>query len=383
MSKETKNYREIFEQEWDKYQAKHELYPNIMILGRTGVGKSSLINRIFGSDIAPVSDIRPQTQEFDEYKGKDHGIFVNFIDSKGYEINDDAPMAEAAMTAFMNKVKKEISDRRQKEDSQIHIIWYCISVAEHKIEPIDIELIKQLSSIEYTKKRLSVVLSKCDQDDENGSKATAIKTVIKEEIKSTVPIFEVSTDPKLPLELNDLIVWSKEALGDSDLRDNFVASQMINLNEKKKLAEKYINVAATAAAAIGGAPIPGGISDAALLTPVQMTMIVGIINAYNLKSLANISKQVVSDIVISNLGKSIAGGLIKLIPVAGQIAGGIINATVAASITKALGEACSYICYTACKNIMEGKNVDFENLFDVELLMQIFKEMMKKEENNG
>ena len=41
------DFRQEFEEQWSKYQEKHEIFPNIMILGRTGVGKSSLINAIF------------------------------------------------------------------------------------------------------------------------------------------------------------------------------------------------------------------------------------------------------------------------------------------------------------------------------------------------
>lgn len=380
MNEEAMNFQEEFEQKWNEYQEKHKLYPNIMILGRTGVGKSSLINRIFGREIAPVSDVKPQTQEFDDHYGDDHGLFVNFIDSKGYEINDDAPTSQESMTAFINKVKNEINHRYKQTDKQVHILWYCISVAEHRIEPLDCLLIENLSRIEQTKGRIAVVLTKCDQDDESGSAAIAIKETIDKLNVTNVPVFEVSTDPTLPLELGELIPWSLDALGDQDLKDNFVASQMISLDEKKLRAKKYINAATAAAAGVGAVPI--SFSDSALLVPIQMTMIVGIINVYGIQSLANISKQVVSDIIISNIGKSIAGNIIKLIPVAGQVVGGIINATVASAITKAIGEACSCICYKACEDIMKGKNVDFENMFDFDLIMDLVKNIMTLEKDN-
>ena len=380
MSDEKLNFAEEFEKKWNEYQEQHSILPNIMILGRTGVGKSSLINRIFGKTLAPVSDIEPETQEFNEYRGDDYELAVNFIDSKGYEINDDAATTSESKYEFIKKVKNEIGRRANTEDSKIHILWYCISVPECRVEPIDTELIDVLSNLSETKNRLVVVLTKCDEDDEDGSGAAQMKEVIKRKTSVSVPMFEVSTDPKLPLELDKMIEWSVNSLDNQDLKDNFIASQRINLDEKKKRAAVYINTAAVSAATVGAAPIT--FSDSLLLGPIQIGMIVGIINTYGMQSLANISKQVISDTIISNLGKSVSGSLLKLIPGAGTIIGGAINATVAGSITKAIGEVCSMICYRACVDIMNGKNVDFDNLFDFQLIMNLVNSILSKEENS-
>ena len=73
------DYEKRFNEEWNKYQSENEnKYPNIMLLGTSGAGKSSLINTIFGKEIAPVSDVRPETKGYDKiYMGKDYGSSVN------------------------------------------------------------------------------------------------------------------------------------------------------------------------------------------------------------------------------------------------------------------------------------------------------------------
>ena len=61
--------------------------------------------------------------------------------------------------------------------------------------------------------------------------------------------FEVSNLPELPLDLNKLNEWSVNSLDSDDLRANYIASQMNNLELKKAEAKKIIIAAAAAAAA--------------------------------------------------------------------------------------------------------------------------------------
>ena len=69
------------QEEWEKYQKENQnsTYPNILLLGISGAGKSSLINTVFGRKIANVSDVRPETANFEVYKGQDYNLNVNLI----------------------------------------------------------------------------------------------------------------------------------------------------------------------------------------------------------------------------------------------------------------------------------------------------------------
>ena len=104
---------------------------------------------------------------------------------------------------------------------------------------------------------------------------------------------------------------------------------------------KIIHTAASAAATTAASPIP--FSDAALLIPIQTTMITSLYKANG----ANISRGVVDGALkatmVSGLGKSLAGNLagnlLKFIPGVGTLAGGTINAGVAVGFTEALGFA--------------------------------------------
>lgn len=98
---------------------------------------------------------------------------------------------------------------------------------------------------------------------------------------------------------------------------------------------KIIHTAAAAAATTAASPIP--FSDAALLIPIQITMITGLYKANG----ANISRGVVDGALratmASSVGKSLAGNILKFIPGVGTIVGGTLNAGVAVAFTEALG----------------------------------------------
>ena len=58
--------------------------PRVLVLGATGVGKSSLINAIFGKKIRPVITIESTTRDFSENSYEVDGGRIIIIDSPGY-----------------------------------------------------------------------------------------------------------------------------------------------------------------------------------------------------------------------------------------------------------------------------------------------------------
>lgn len=365
-------YEQILRKDWEKFNKENQLLPNILLLGATGCGKSSLINTIFHKQVAAVNDVSRGTEDFQTYRGKDYDIGVNLIDSRGYEMEDGKGESFTKYAASVDTLIKE--NRQKKPLEQIHIVWYCISILGC-VQEYDRQVLMKLLNEPNLRNRIGVVLTKCDEDDSEGSEAKIFKNIIKEDFGFSLPIFEVSTDLTLDLDVENLIEWSASQIDDKDMREAFVASQIVNLKKKRETAAKEIAGFSAAAAAIGAVPIP--FSDAALLVPLQLAMSTAIIHSYGMESFATISKSVIGNIVISNLGKSFAGGILKLIPGIGTLAGGAINAGVAALITSALGFAISEICYNSCKKIAQGENVDFTNLFDLDSIKALTNQFIK------
>ena len=358
------DYEKIVADKWEEFQ-KDLKSPNILLLGQTGCGKSSLVNYLFGANIALTNDVYRGTIDFKYYKGKEYGTGVNIIDSRGYEYGD-----KDSYEKYMLSIRDEIEIRKKNPDQMVHLVWYAISEASHRIEPMDINILNELMKIPDIRHRVAVVYTKCDESSADGSTTRIFDKIIREEVDGNLPTFETSTDEDLAcdLDFNKLVQWSANNIDDEDMKNAFIISQKTDLDAKKALVNKSIAGYMAAAAGVAATPIP--FSDAALLTPIQIGMATHITRIYAMNNIGGLSKAILSQVIISNMGKSLAANIIKLIPGAGTAVGAVVNAGVASVLTGAIGRAISEICYSYCQDVLAGKDVDIYHIFDAEIFSQ-------------
>ena len=102
---------------------------NVVAIGKTGVGKSTLINAFFGREVAKTGTGRPVTAHLARHTIENSPIAV--YDSRGIETGEQSI-----------KYMKEIYDLIPRK--YIHLCWYCINAEGLRIEPNEIAIIKKI-----------------------------------------------------------------------------------------------------------------------------------------------------------------------------------------------------------------------------------------------
>ncbi|MBO4877629.1 MAG: 50S ribosome-binding GTPase [Ruminococcus sp.] len=311
---------------------------NIAVVGKTGSGKSTLINSVFGKEFAKAAVGEPVTTEFCRYTTPDSPLAI--YDSPGFDMSENRPVK--VREGLIGLIKNGIEKRDM--DQAIHCIWYCINTAANRVEPAELEWLTEFTE-ENSKYNVPVIVILTQSQDEE--KAAELKRLIDSKnlkVKKVIPV--LARDYVLRGQvivssygLDELVAVMGAVLPD-DLQKTWQHVQKAALQEKVKFAQGIIATNAAAAAAAGAIPIP--FSDAAVLVPIQTTMIAEITAVFGI----GVSKGFISAFISATIGASTATVLgraavrsvLKLIPVV-NVAAGVVNAAVASSLTVALGNA--------------------------------------------
>lgn len=352
---------------------------NIIVSGKTGAGKSTLINAVFKDKLAETGVGRPVTSHMRKITKK--GVPIAIYDTRGFELGKEV----------QSEIKKEVIDTinqgfaKQDINEAIHCIWYCINTASNKFEPEEIQWLKELSNgNQITQVPIIVVLTQSFSK----KKAQEMRQALLNENLDVIQVIPVLAED---YEIEDLGIAKSygldiliKVMGEAlpeELMETLQHVQIACLEEKKRRAQAAVATAAVAAAGEGAVPIP--FSDCALLIPTQVGMIASITVIFGFE----VNKSILTALLSSTLGaggatvlgKTIVTNLLKLIPGAGSVLGGTISAGTAGIITVALGEAYIGIMELVFKGEMSIDEIGTKK--GKETMATLFKQNLSKKRN--
>lgn len=137
---------------------------NIMIVGQSGLGKSTLVNTLFAATLTQshgrtrAEDPIARTPEIvvNTHSVVENGVKLNLtiIDTPGYgdQVNNDncwEPAIKYIKDQQAFHLRKELTAARDTHihDTRVHCVIFCIEPTGHRLKPLDVTVLKRLCEV--------------------------------------------------------------------------------------------------------------------------------------------------------------------------------------------------------------------------------------------
>ena len=321
---------------------------NVLVLGNSGVGKSTLINAVLGENKAETGfGIKGTSSEITVYHGEE--LNFNLIDTVGFEPPKVFwELEPKAIKTVREWCKTAALDEKAEKD--INIIWFCVDGTAAKLFTKTIKDLLRATSIWKAVPIIAVITKSYSQPDrEKNIKmvqdafASASKTIRPRAILPVIAeSFYLSDSVFAPPEgITELIDLTNELLPEGKRIAVDVVAKY-KLERHRAFAQAAVWSSTAAAATVGAVPIP--FADALLLQPIEIAEINGIAAIYGIRKndQAKLLRNTIVEVGTISTAAKAAISALKAIPGIG-VATSVINAVIASGIVVALGEGSIYV----------------------------------------
>ncbi len=302
----------------------------IIVAGKSGVGKSTLINAVFKANMAETGVGMPITKVVREIRKE--GVPLTILDTRGFEIGE-------AARETIRVLDEEVKSRNQDRDPNrhIHICWYCMLEGSRRVEAAEQKFVEMLAANNIP---TIAVLTQAYNDQGFRNEVLQLLPSVRNAIPVVAePIMLDGLGVTVPTKgLEKLLDLTFELMPEAH-QVALLAASRIGRNLKMQRSQRVIAAAAVSTGGISAVPVPGVELS---IIPVQITMMATMsaiwglpVNHIFLATLLGSSASSLSHLI----GRLAVGELVKLIPSVSVIGGAAISAGTAAALTTILGNA--------------------------------------------
>ena len=351
---------------------------NVLLIGESGVGKSTLINAVLKREETEVGfGMTGTTQRMEIYEGE--GLPFRVIDTIGFEPTFfRKTKAINAVKKWSKDSAKKKKDEEEKEDKQIHAIWFCVEGTRRKLFYDTIKSMLRATSM-WKSIPIVVVITKSYSSTESEENIKMVKEAFRktrqvERLKEVIPVvaapFVIQDDIIVPPKGIDVLINKTNELMPEAIRMSQQDVAVYILQRKRALAQGVVATSVVLGVTVTAVPIP--IADGLMLSSLELAEIKAIAGIYEIKK-GDKSKRFIDSIIevgtVSAVARTAISAL-KAIPGI-NIAASIMNGVIGGSFVTILGEGAAY----AFEQIYLGK----KSLDDIDWVKKMMESKLAEE----